>query len=291
LEASVPIRAVTVQLAVAVAIVAAAPSFVRAHFVLRAPACYSEQDGLGTPIKSAPCGQADPGNPVQLTGAVTTFTEGETLMVEVEEIIFHPGHFRVAIAEDMGSLPDDPPVTAGSSPCGSTIIDPSPTLPVLVDGALAHDSGLSGPRTIAVQLPPGFTCDNCVLQVTQFMSEHELNDPGGCFYHHCADVRVLAPGTDGGATTRDAGTASDGGTTPPRDSGCGCRVGGEHHSGGALPIIATGVLALARAGARARARLRARPSSHRRAIEREHVLFRARSRIELVACVGERELG
>ena len=95
-------------------------SSAHAHFRLIEPACYSEQDDLGTPIKSAPCGQADPGDPVVPTGAVTALVEGQVVMVEVEELVFHPGHYRVAIATDMDSLPDDPPVTAGTTDCGST---------------------------------------------------------------------------------------------------------------------------------------------------------------------------
>jgi MYXO-CTERM domain-containing protein len=72
---------------------------------------------------------------------------------------------------------------------------------------------------IAVQLPPGFTCDNCVLQVTQFMSEHDLNDPGGCFYHHCANITIQAGGGGDGGGGGDAGTPSE------SSDGCGCAVG------------------------------------------------------------------
>jgi MYXO-CTERM domain-containing protein len=57
------------------------------------------------------------------------------------------------------------------------------------------------------------TCaSNCVLQVAEFMSDHGLNNPGGCFYHHCANITIQAGGTDAGAH----GVAED--------SGCGCAV-------------------------------------------------------------------
>jgi hypothetical protein len=37
-----------------------------------------------------------------------------------------------------------------------------------------------------VQLPAGFTCTNCVLQITEFMSAHDAP----CYYHHCAIVTI-----------------------------------------------------------------------------------------------------
>ena len=44
-----------------------------------------------------------------------------------------------------------------------------------------------------VKLPAGMTCTGCVLQVTQFMTDHGSNTGGndGYFYHHCANVTIL----------------------------------------------------------------------------------------------------
>src|SRR5262245_55329418 len=107
---------------VAAAILAAAPA--RAHFVLQAPANWAQQDANGVPIKSAPCGQSDPGSPAVATNAVTNFASGATVTVTVNETIPHPGHYRVSLSTTgMSGLPADPPVTAGgnpSTPCGST---------------------------------------------------------------------------------------------------------------------------------------------------------------------------
>ncbi|MEO8706227.1 MAG: SCE4755 family polysaccharide monooxygenase-like protein, partial [Kofleriaceae bacterium] len=192
-----------------------------AHFKLNAPASRSQQDGLGGPQKSAPCGlsddsaTADDSTP---TNIVTPLMTGSMITVSINETIFHPGHYRVAIAQDIAGLPADPPVTAGGSPstaCGSTIITASPTMPLLADGELLHTSsfGAATTKTFQVQLPPGFTCTNCVLQVVQFMSNHVLNNPGGCFYHHCSVVTISddAPAQpDAGATSGDdAGTPGD----------------------------------------------------------------------------------
>src|SRR2546426_1031848 len=102
----------------AVALSAAAPA--AAHFKLQAPAVYSQMDAYGSPQKSAPCGQADPAQPVVETNAVTTVTSGSQLTVTIDEAIFHPGHYRVAIAQSQQALPADPAVTAGSgTPCGT----------------------------------------------------------------------------------------------------------------------------------------------------------------------------
>jgi len=47
----------------------------------------------------APCG--DEG--AVKTGALTPFTAGETIDVTISETIFHPGHFRVALATESAS--------------------------------------------------------------------------------------------------------------------------------------------------------------------------------------------
>jgi hypothetical protein len=206
----------------------ASASAAHAHFLLNAPASATEQDEFGTPQKSAPCGLSDtagvPDESVP-TGMITTVRTGSVLTVSIRETIFHPGHFRVALAQDRAGLPADPTVTPGStSPCGSVMIDPAPVLPVLADGQLVHTSALGNREvTFDVQLPPGMTCTNCVLQVTQFMSNHPLNNPGGCFYHHCAAITIADD-----ATAPDAGTGPGG-----SDGGC-CGAGASPSKAAAL---------------------------------------------------------
>src|SRR5438552_1271044 len=106
----------------AAVIVVLSPPPARAHFTLNAPPSWAAQDALGGPQKSAPCGQADPGQAPVASGIVTKFHPGQTITVTIDEKIFHPGHYRVALAADQNSLPADPPVTAGATPCGSTVI-------------------------------------------------------------------------------------------------------------------------------------------------------------------------
>lgn len=160
----------------------------RAHFVLQSPAAMHEQSALGDPQKAPPCGDA--GNAVA-TNMVTAYKGGDVIKITIDETIFHPGHYRIALAvNDISELPAEPPVTAGDSDCGSTIIANPPAFPVLADGVFLHDKPFDGPQSIDVTLPADLNCDNCTLQVIQFMSNHGLNNPGGCFYHHCAAIAV-----------------------------------------------------------------------------------------------------
>jgi hypothetical protein len=184
------------------------PLGAHAHFKLVSPASWAAQNGLGDPQKSGPCGQSDPGLPASPTGIVTTVEQGQLLTVTFDETIFHPGHYRVSLAADQASLPQDPVVTPGTTACGSTAIVQNPTPPLLADGVLVHSAQLSGRQSVQVQLPPEMTCTTCVLQISQFMSNHGLNNPGGCFYHHCANLKIVAK--DGGAL--DSGVATDSGT-------------------------------------------------------------------------------
>ena len=228
---------------------AAWPAVASAHFILQQPPAYSVQDGLGSPQKSAPCGQADPGVPMKPSGMVTTFVQGQTFTLTIDEKVPHPGHYRVLLAADPNSLPADPAVTPGATPCGSTTITANPTLPLVADGLLPHTAAFTEPQSVQVTLPPNFTCTSCTMQVVQFMSNHQLNNPGGCFYHHCATVSIL-PAPDGGGTVDAAapGTA-DGGVTnppppPPELPGCGCQLGAAPAAAPAVPAVGLLLLGL-----------------------------------------------
>src|SRR5262245_7104129 len=133
------------------------------------------------------------------------------------------------------SLPADPMVTPGASACGTvsgnTItglsIQNPPVFPVLVDGALFHTGTIPGTQTFQVTLPSNVACTNCVLQIVEFMSAHGLNNPGGCFYHHCANISIQGTAVDGGAGTGSGGTS---GGTDAGGTGTGTGSGGS--SGG-----------------------------------------------------------
>jgi hypothetical protein len=157
-----------------------------AHFVLSEPAARSEQNQAGDPQLGHPCGD-EFGVP---TGAVTAYQSGQTIDVTINETIFLPGHYRVALAvDDIAELPPDPVVTPGTSICGSAAITETPVLPILADGVLMHTQAFGGPQSFPVTLPDGVTCDSCTLQVIEFLSNH--SPP--CFRHHCANITIPEP--------------------------------------------------------------------------------------------------
>lgn len=232
---------------VGAAVVGGLAPYAQAHFILNEPASASAQDAFGNPQKALPCGldAATPGNP---TGKVTTYTAGQTINLSITETIYHPGHYRVAIAQSPAQLPADPVVTPETSPnntpCGSVPIITNPSLPILADGIIKHNKVLSPTtQTVSVKLPDGFTCTNCTLQVIQWMYNHALNNPGGCFYHHCATVNIVANTNSDGGTT----PAADLSTTPSTDlatdpgsaaEGCSCELGrGQAPSVGAASAL------------------------------------------------------
>ncbi len=216
----------------ATAALALAPPEASAHFILEAPPSWMSQDGLGSPQKSPPCGDNNASEGAgTATGIVTPFVAGDTLTLTIDETLYHPGHYRVALAlNDRSELPDPPPVTAGPTDCGSTIIQTPPAFPVLADGALLHDAPFDAPQTIQVTLPAGVTCEKCTLQVIQFMSDHGLNDPGGCFYHHCADISIRSA-TAGAAGAPPGGAGGQGGANAGGSNAGGPNAGGPNAGG------------------------------------------------------------
>lgn len=196
------------------AVVAAHVSF--AHFKLDAPTPVYNQGVLGDPQKAPPCGNEGTPTP---SNAVTTFQAGQTITITVTETIFHPGHYRVALGlNGPQDLPAEPVVTPGTTACGSAPIETNPVFPVLADGKLVHTTGLPSQSSFQVTLPSNVSCTHCTLQVIEFMSNHPLNNPGGCYYHHCAVINIVAPdagvgmdaGLDAGMTGADAGALDAG---------------------------------------------------------------------------------
>lgn len=238
------------------------PSDLSAHFFLEEPASWREQSALGDPQKTGPCGNE--GSAAE-TGTITAFQTGETITITFRETIFHPGHFRVALAvDDRSELPPPPPVTRGSTDCGSTTIMDPPVFPVLADGLLPHTSRLTGEQTMEVTLPAGVTCDHCTLQIIQWMAQHGAP----CFYYHCADISIQDVVVDGGVSESDAGagpaidaggmpfdagtSAVDAGTTSRMDGGasaaepssCSCGVAGRSADTRPLGLFALALAAL-----------------------------------------------
>jgi hypothetical protein len=174
-----------------------------AHFVLVMPAASLVQNRLGDPQKIGPCGgvSANPGrgtpaNPGVPSGAVTSVKGGTNLPMMVQETIFHPGHYRVALARTMAQLPPDPVVTVVETEKGprskSAVIQNPPVAPVLLDGIFAHTERPTQNFEIKVPIP-NISCPTCVMQVIEFMADHPgIAVDGGHSYHHCAILNITA---------------------------------------------------------------------------------------------------
>jgi hypothetical protein len=165
------------------------------HFQLLAPASWIEENQLGDPQKLGPCGgtSANSGTP---TNAVTNAQGGQKLHIKVQETVYHPGHYRVALAvNSRAELPVDPVVTTRDTDKGpwsvSAKIDDPPKPPVLADGLWQHTAKTAEPFEADIPIP-NINCSACILQIVQFMAEHGYNKDGGYIYHHCAVLKITA---------------------------------------------------------------------------------------------------
>ena len=152
-----------------------------AHFKLIEPPSALVEDERGDPQKMGPCGgtSANSGTPSNI---VTKVRGGTKLHLKVQETIFHPGHYRVALAvNSRAELPKDPEVTTRESARGpwsvSAVIQDPVRPPILADGLWAHTTRPSAPFETDIDLP-NISCEKCTLQVIQFMAEHGLNRDG-----------------------------------------------------------------------------------------------------------------
>jgi hypothetical protein len=167
----------------------------QAHFILMEPASWVVENRLGDPQKLGPCGgtTADPGTP---TNAIGKMKGGDKVHIKVQETVYHPGHYRVALAvNSRAELPEDPTAATTDTDRGprsvSAPIQNPVKLPVLADGLFVHTVKPTDPWETDVQLP-NISCAKCTLQITQFMAEHGVNKDGGFYYHHCADLQITA---------------------------------------------------------------------------------------------------
>ena len=184
------------SLLVLVALALAVPTY--AHFKLLEPASWLVENDRGDPQKSGPCGgsNTDWGKP---TYTVSKAVGGSKLHLKVQEMVYHPGHYRVALAVNSPTeLPPDPKAETKDSDRGpwsvsGAIQDPL-QIPVLADGLFVHSTRPTGqlpPWEADIQLP-NINCKQCTLQIIQFMEDHAFNNPGGYSYHHCAELQITA---------------------------------------------------------------------------------------------------
>src|ERR1700716_345789 len=134
---------------VSAVLVTGVPAVPQAHFRLMEPASWLIEDDRGDPQKSGPCGgsNTDYGKPSYI---VNQAVGGSRLHVKVQETIYHPGHYRVALAVNSpNELPLDPVATTRDTEKGpysvSAVIQDPPRVPVIADGLFVHATRPTGP--------------------------------------------------------------------------------------------------------------------------------------------------
>ncbi len=172
------------------------PAEAGSHFALMEPVPTLVLDARGNPQKPEPCGGTTSGSTAP-TGVVTPVTGGAQLHIKVVETVYHPGHYRIALARQAMDLPADPETVTRDTEKGpysvSAKIDKAPKPPVLVDGLWVHDVRFEPGKVWETDVRiPNIDCEKCTLQVIQWMAEHGFNAQGGYTYHHCAEVKITA---------------------------------------------------------------------------------------------------
>lgn len=192
-------------------------------------------------IKMGPCGPA-----ARNAARVSTFKPGETVTVEWDETVPHPGYFRILFDDDGQNFAL--PTTESfklfhdyyNGQRNNTTVD---KLPKAVTGTVKeggtwtladywnqHPSGPMKSYSLKVTLP-NVTCTNCTLQVVQSMFENGRTY-NSAYYYHCGDLILKGDAASnpdaGGMQTPDAGSPSGQGGT-----GGGGGGGGKAQTGGA----------------------------------------------------------
>lgn len=168
-----------------------------AHFRLLEPASWLVEDQRGDPQKAGPCGGSN-NDWGEESYVITPVEGGSMLPIRVQETIYHPGHYRVALAVNSPTeLPPDPETATIDSDRGpwsvSAEIEDAPEIPVLADGLFVHNERPDEMQTYETEIRiPNINCDKCILQVIQWMADHAYNNPGGYSYHHCANLAITA---------------------------------------------------------------------------------------------------
>jgi MYXO-CTERM domain-containing protein len=185
------------SLAIAPLLICSSVAVAQAHIALLSPAPRTSAQKIG------PCGSGE-----SVRGAALSYRPGETITVEWDETVNHPGHYRISLNMDGQEfqLPNQP-------------TDDFPE--TLVDQIADKDGGLYSQEITF----PDQECDNCTLQLMQIMT---TNVPYNSFYFQCADIvlsnsapaspdagegTVDPPGTGAGATGSGCSTTGTSGGT------------------------------------------------------------------------------
>jgi MYXO-CTERM domain-containing protein len=172
-------------------------------------------------IKDPPCGVAGAAGP---GSAVYTYAPGETIVLEWDEYVDHPAHYRISFD---GDGDDD-------------FADPANTDDLYSNAAVLHD-GIADEADHAYRFEltlPDIECESCTLQLVQVMYDKPPFGDGNDLYYNCIDlVLVEGGGDDGGGESSDL--ANDAETR-----GCACAA--ENPRPPTLALLLLGLAGLAR---------------------------------------------
>lgn len=235
-------------IALACLITLAGASSAHAHFKLLSPDSWLKEDSAGGPQKGSPCGPGNTGllgddvTPIPTSGAITEVHAGDTITVKLQETVYHPGYFRIALAEKRDDF-TIPPVDDPSS-CAFDL-EKVPTGAhdnVLADGLFKVEAASGSNRMLMQDVKlPDKACDKCTLQVVQVMLNHGLNS---CYYYHCADLKILPAGSSPAAGSGGAESAAGMGSS----AGAGASAGSSTAGSIATPSGMAGTTATSIAG-------------------------------------------
>lgn len=201
------------------------------RFVSPTPRYASPTGGFdnGMNIKASPCGRANDSRTTD-ESRVTEFEAGETITVQFNETIDHPGFFRISFDDDGQDAFEPPPLSRDD-------IQATPTLPILKDNIEDKNGGMYETEVTL----PDVECDNCTLQLIQVMVDAD-SWPLSEIYFTCADIKLTRAGGTGGAggatggaggSTGGAGAGGAGGGNAGTSSGAGgLSAGGGGVAGG-----------------------------------------------------------
>ena len=166
----------------------------QAHFKLVEPASWIVEDDRGDPQKAGPCGgsNTDYGKPSYI---VSQAVGGAMLHIKVQETIYHPGHYRVALAVNSPTeLPVDPKASDTRHDRGPLSVAEiqNPVQPRCWPTACSSTREGRRPLETDVTLP-NISCKKCTLQVIQFMEQHGVNNPGMFNLHSPLRHRCRSP--------------------------------------------------------------------------------------------------
>lgn len=182
--------------------------------------------------KSGPCGQVTN----MRTDRVTTYAPGETITVRVSEETPHESYIRVSIDLDGDNdFPTRPTTAAETQEVAQAAEEMLDTANTLLAVVRENNGTANFVHEISVTLPEE-TCDNCTLQVIQFM--YGASNP---YYYQCADIVIAEDGGGGGEA--GAGGAGMGGGASGGASGTAATAGSSGAAGMGMPSGQAGTLA------------------------------------------------